>query len=225
MSIQKLDNPVWHSLNEVHKDIAFYSGDQKFYQPEFCPFGSSVDSTYSETLLKSYSQETADFFLVGNAPSTIYNLGISNRLICDQMVLETPIDYEINIDIQKLDDSHSQALFHLVDMVQPGYFREKTFCLGSYFGVFEGQELIAAAGERMKMDSFTEISAVVTHPKFRGRGLAKQLIKTISDNIFLEDKMPFLHVLESNQNAISIYHQLGFDFRRKIDFLGIKTAK
>ncbi|MGA9320158.1 MAG: hypothetical protein WBW06_03770, partial [Xanthobacteraceae bacterium] len=41
--------------------------------------------------------------------------------------------------------------------------------LGSYIGIRSGGQLVAMAGERMKFDGFTEISAVCSHPEHRGR--------------------------------------------------------
>jgi hypothetical protein len=35
----KLDNPVWNSLNEIHKSYSLEYKGLKFYNPEYCPFG------------------------------------------------------------------------------------------------------------------------------------------------------------------------------------------
>ena len=70
----------------------------------------------------------------------------------------------------------------------------------------------------MKMNEFTEISAIVTHPEHRGNAYAKQLIKHTTDQVFQENKMPYLHVVESNIHAIQLYEKLGFTTRRKISF-------
>ncbi len=35
----KLDNPVWHSLSEVHQKFAVDYDGIKFYHPDYCPFG------------------------------------------------------------------------------------------------------------------------------------------------------------------------------------------
>ena len=60
--------------------------------------------------------------------------------------------------------------------------------------------------------------AIVTHPNHTRKGYAKQLIKHTTDKVFLENKIPYLHVLESNIHAISLYEKLGFITRRKSVF-------
>ena len=111
-----------------------------------------------------------------------------------------------------------QELIDLVNLVQPGFIKEKTPSLGTYFGVYKNNSLVAAAGERMKMNHFTEISAVVTHPQFVRKGYAKQLLKHLVDTILIQKKIPYLHVSQTNINAIKLYHSLGFTVRRNISF-------
>lgn len=62
----------------------------------------------------------------------------------------------------------------------------------------------------MKMDAYTELSAIITHPDFTGKGYAKQLIKLASDKIFNEQKIPYLHVVNTNIRAIKLYEKIGF---------------
>ena len=70
----------------------------------------------------------------------------------------------------------------------------------------------------MKMNRYTEVSAVVTHPKHTGKGYVKQLIKRTTNQIFDENKIPYLPMAESNIGAIKLYEKLGFVTRRKISF-------
>lgn len=106
----------------------------------------------------------------------------------------------------------------LVNLVQPGYFKSKTHLLGDYYGIFKGDALAAVTGERMKMNNFTEVSAVVTHPGHTGKGYAKQLVAYTVNKIFAEGKIPYLHVAEANTAGIRLYEKLGFRIRRKISF-------
>jgi predicted GNAT family acetyltransferase len=83
---------------------------------------------------------------------------------------------------------------------------------------------VAVAGERMKMNDFTEVSAVVTHPSYAGKGFAKQLIAHAANKIFDENKIPYLHVAETNFGAIRLYDNLGFKTRRKISFWHLEIS-
>lgn len=134
------------------------------------------------------------------------------------MIVENKIDMEYKNTIVSLTSNNTKALFDLVNLVQPGYFKEKTALLGNYYGIFEKGELIAVTGERMKMADFVEISAVVTHPEHTGKGLAKQLVAHTANAIIEQGKMPYLHVVESNEGAIKLYEKLDFITRRKISF-------
>ena len=68
-----------------------------------------------------------------------------------------------------LDDEPQMAA--LVALTEPGPWRPRTIELGDYFGVFDGDRLVAMAGERQRLPGFTEVSAVCTHPDARRRGL------------------------------------------------------
>jgi predicted GNAT family acetyltransferase len=76
----------------------------------------------------------------------------------------------------------------------------------------------------MKMNDFTEVSAVVTHPFYTGKGFAKQLVAHTANAIFDENKIPYLHVAETNFGAIGLYEKLGFRTRRKISFWNLETG-
>jgi hypothetical protein len=40
----KLDNPVWHSLSENHKEYGITYDETLFYAPEYCPFGAALNT-------------------------------------------------------------------------------------------------------------------------------------------------------------------------------------
>ena len=215
--LQKLDNPVWNSLNETHRDFSLTHRSLKCYHPDYCPFGGVDDDNDTAGTFYSYSHLINDFYVVGNRPVVDHGLTLKKELVCLQMVIDHPIEINISEEIISL-DNHREALFNIVNLVQPGYFRTKTALLGDYFGIFKDNSLVAVTGERMKMDGLTEVSAVVTHPEHVGKGFAKQLIAHTVNKIFEEDRIPYLHVAETNISAIGLYEKLGFTTRRKISF-------
>ena len=220
---KKLDNPVWNSLNEIHKNLSIEFDGIKFYNPSYCPFGGFTKSNNLISSINEYSNLVDNFYVVGEKPLFSNLLTLNKNLICNQMLLKKPIDIEDREQIIELKTKqHKTALFDLVNMVQPGYFNNRTSDLGKYFGIYKKDKLIAVTGERMKMTEFTEVSAVVTHPEHTGKGYAKQLIKQTANQIFEENKIPYLHVAESNIGAIKLYEKLGFTTRRKISFWNFK---
>ncbi|HXR79700.1 MAG TPA: GNAT family N-acetyltransferase, partial [Saprospiraceae bacterium] len=94
--------------------------------------------------------------------------------------------------------------------------------MGDYYGIWQQDELVAISGERMRMNGLTEISAVVTHPEFTGRKYAQQLVAHVAKKNIEVGIIPFLHVAESNERAIGLYHKLGFSPRRLTPFWKIK---
>ena len=82
--------------------------------------------------------------------------------------------------------------------------------MGGFIGVKRDGRLIAMAGERFKPEGATEISAVCTHPDFRGQGLAGALSSSAARRILDRGETPFLHSWFSNTAAIALYEKLGF---------------
>ena len=224
-SRSKLDNPVFHSLSEVHQDKVIQYKGVKFYHPHYCAFGGVTDPQVMAKGLSDYAQLSSAFFVVGEKPVFDPSLTLVKELICLQMVLDKPIDFTPTQEIILLESrAQKKALFELVNLVQPGYFKEKTADLGRYYGIYQDNQLVAVCGERMKMNDFTEISAIVTRTEYTGRGYAKQLIKHCVKNIFQEGKTPYLHVVASNIPAISLYKKLGFLTRREISFWQLSSC-
>ena len=224
-AFDKLDNPVWWSLSETHNQVGIDYGPVKFFDPGYCPFGGFVQPGDMTDAMSRYSELANNFFIVGEKPEVPGTLEVKKELVCLQMIIEQPAVAETVEGIVRLSEQHYNALYQLVNLVQPGYFRNKTARLGEYYGIFRDSQLIAASGERMQMDDLTEVSAVVTHPGHTGKGYAKQLVAHTVNNIFKKGKIPFLHVLETNTGAIRLYEKLGFTTRRKISFWNVATKR
>ena len=218
---KKLDNPVLFSISETHQSFAVDYGSVKFYHSDYCPFGGFEKGNAIAKSIDEYSMMVDSFFIVGEKPELSNLLKLNKELVCLQMIVYNPIDVAINDAIVKLTDEHIDVLYELVNLVQPGYFKNKTALLGNYYGIFKNEELVAVAGERMQMTDFIEVSAVVTHPNHTGKGYAKQLVVYTVNEIFKQNKTPYLHVLEENKGAIQLYEKLGFTIRRKISFWNI----
>jgi len=113
-------------------------------------------------------------------------------------------------DAATLRAEHAPQAVELAKLTNPGPFGIRTPELGEYFGYFEGQRLVAMAGERMCAGDLHEISGVCTHPDFQGRGLARKLTLKLVHRQLQRGKTPFLHVMSHNTPARALYAKMGF---------------
>lgn len=217
----KLDNPVYHSLNEYHKNFYLNFGESKFYNPEVAAFGGSLNVA-KENDITDYAKICDDFLIFGAKPELREFKTEMSQLVCDQYVLENKIELDYTEEIIELQHENHEELLVFIKKFYPHYFKSRTPELGRYFGVFKDEKLVAVTGQRMQMNDMTEVSAVITDPDYLGKGFAKQLVAFVSNIIFEDGKMPFLHVAENNLGAKKLYEKLGFDLRGKINLWGVK---
>ncbi|SAL75472.1 GCN5-related N-acetyltransferase [Caballeronia choica] len=59
-------------------------------------------------------------------------------------------------------------MLRLAEITEPGPFNSRTNELGYFFGIREGGQLVAMAGERLTAGKYVEISAVCTHQEWPG---------------------------------------------------------
>ncbi|MFT5251314.1 MAG: hypothetical protein ACI87N_000291 [Flavobacteriales bacterium] len=189
----KLDKPVWYSLAESHKKLAIACNTTHFYNPEYCAFGAFNEVSINDADLLAYAKEVPSFFIFGAKPNLPESLQFKNELLCLQMIVRDKISITPTDEIVKLDESHRTALLALVEIVYPEYFKSKTADLENYYGIFKNNQLVAITGERMQMDDFIEVSAVITHPEHTSIGYAKQLVAHTT-NIILQQKkfLPYM---------------------------------
>ena len=137
------------------------------------------------------------------------------------MIIYNKINIAIEDEIVLLQEKHLEAILGLVKIVYPEYFKRETASLGDYYGIFKNNQLVAITGERIRMDDFIEVKAVITHPDHTGKGYAKQLVAHTLNAIIDKKNIPFLHVSEANFGTIKLYEKLGFKTRRKISLWNI----
>lgn len=220
-----LDNPVWHSLQTVHQHFAAGTEMIKRYPAEVLRIaGCENPATADLHDIEPWVQPCEKVFMVGDIPSIPKNWTNYINIDCLQMVCPKPkpISPKHPASIQLLTDEDHEEMIALINLVQPGFFFRNTYQLGSYFGIRQDGKLVAVAGERLKMTGLTEVSAVVTHPDYTGRGFARQLVAHIAAKNFAEGNTPFLHLLTTNERAQKVYELVGFEQRRVIPFCGLQ---
>ena len=217
---EKLDNPAWWALTGVQQSFALGGKYVKRYQRGILPF-AAYDQEHANNiaLLNNWMETDEQFFLIGEFPPLPSNWLLIKELPCVQMVLEQPVPaIETTDPITPLTAAHRADMFNLINRVQPGYYLPDTYKLGNYYGIWQHNKLVAIAGERMRLDQLTEISAICTDPDYTGRKYAQQLTAHICNTNLAAGITPFLHVLETNERAIKLYEYLGFKKRRIISF-------
>ncbi len=213
----KLDNPAWFALQENH--AAFAMGDDfiKRYLPSVAPFiAYSPGHPETAARLVKWVTQGESFYMIGVKPFLPAEFELVLSLDCVQMISNTLINIATAIEIKTLGDNDADEMFDLINLVQPGYYLQDTRLMGNYAGIRVSGQLVAIAGERMRMNGLTELSAVVTHPEFTGRSYAQQLIAHITNENIKAGNEVFLHAAASNKRAIGLYEHLGFTLRRMI---------
>jgi ribosomal protein S18 acetylase RimI-like enzyme len=120
------------------------------------------------------------------------------------------------LDAVPLRAGHVPQMCTLTELTRPGPFDTRTIEFGEYFGVFEGERLVAMAGERMQDGALREVSGICTHPDAQGRGLARRLTELVVRRELARGETPFLHVVSTNARAIALYERIGFAIAREV---------
>jgi len=128
---------------------------------------------------------------------------------------EPPAEAEAPAGLVELGETDVAEMLALTELTQPGPFGPRTIDLGRYIGVRADGRLAAMAGERLRPEGHTEISAVCTHPDFTGRGYAKALMLLLMADAARAGRRPMLHVKTEN-GAKVLYERLGFSVRRAV---------
>lgn len=210
-----LDNPAYASLCGAHARLAQVRGRVRRYPADVAPFlalpsspsaqdwrdaaGLVAPGTY--VACRSGDAEPPDGWRVVQAFDLV-------QMIEEQVI---GVDYAGAIP---LDAADVPEMLELVAQTEPGPFLARTIELGDYLGIRRDGALVAMAGERFRLDGWTEISAVCTKSDHRGHGLASQLVGALIAGIQRRSERAFLHVLSTNTGAIRLYEALGFRVRQ-----------
>jgi ribosomal protein S18 acetylase RimI-like enzyme len=215
-----LDRPVWSALHGRQASLARRDGPARRFAPEYGPFAAASDaSPASWAALQRLAGPAGGLYLVeAEPPEAPAGVRLRFEPECWQMVAEgpAPAPAATAFAILELDEPDAAEMHALATLTRPGPFSTATHRLGGFVGVREAGRLVAMTGERMKPDGFTEVSAVCTHPDFRGRGYAAALMRLVMARIAARGETPFLHVYAANTGAIAVYEALGFQLRRRM---------
>lgn len=210
-----LENPAYAALSGEHSRFALRSGSALRYAADVAPFlALPLDPSSSDW------QDAIELVPPGTGAATINDgsplpdsFKVTHTFELVQMISEHA-DGTRDPEAVTLGSADVPEMLELVRLTEPGPFFQRTIELGQYVGIRRDGALVAMAGERLRFDGWTEISAVCTSPTYRGHGLASRLMSTLIADIQHRSEHVFLHVLTGNTNAIHLYEGLGFRTRR-----------
>jgi ribosomal protein S18 acetylase RimI-like enzyme len=212
MPEQTLRNIVWNSLTDAHAQYAVGTERAKRYARGFSPLFGFADPQRGDLFaLEPYCEPGEHLYCGGWHGPVPSGWQLDMETIAHQMVWAgTPPESDPALQAVRLGPEHLAEMLALVSLTQPGPFGERTVEMGEYYGVFEGRQLAAMAGERFQAGALREISAVCTHPDFQGRGLARRLMQKLIRIQHARGQTPFLHVMQENDTARRLYERIGF---------------
>jgi ribosomal protein S18 acetylase RimI-like enzyme len=210
-----LDNPAYASLRGAHARFAQVSGRVRRYPDDVAPFLALPSPPSAQDWRDAADLVAPGTFVAGRYGGAELPEGWRAVQSFDlvQMIEErvTGVDCA---EATALAATDVPEMLELVAETEPGPFLPKTIELGDYLGVRRDGVLVAMAGERFRLDGWTEISAVCTRPDHRGQGLASRLMGALITGIQRRSERAFLHVLSTNTGAIRLYEELGFRVRQ-----------
>ncbi|MEO8886980.1 MAG: GNAT family N-acetyltransferase [Mucilaginibacter sp.] len=214
-----LDNPAWNALLTGNKHLGEGNEQVKYYIQQVSPFVGFRDNNAAdfEWLYNLMTYNGPAVFITPVFVDIPHQWKIARRIICYQMLYEGDYD-AVQLPTVALTHKDIPQMMALTQLTNPGPFLPRTIEFGHYEGIFEGDKLIAMAGQRMHPVPYAEISAVCTHPDHLGKGYARQLLLSQANRIKAEGNIPFLHVRDDNYRALKVYKGLGFVTRQQLHF-------
>lgn len=118
-------------------------------------------------------------------------------------------------DAKPLGLEHVEQMMALAALTRPGPYPSRPMDIGEWWGLLEGDRLVAMAGERAHDGDLREVSGVCTVPDRQGRGFARALTSHVVRSQLERGFTPFLHVASANVRARELYAHMGFAHERE----------
>ena len=212
------DDIVWRSLTGAHAGFAAGSGGARRYAPGFSPIIGFADAARPDfAALAPHCPSDEHFYCDGwdGAAPPDWRIDVETTMF--KMVWDGGLPADEAPDAIALGPEHAAQATALATLTKPGPFGPRTIELGEYFGCFDGDRLIAMAGERFHAAPLREISGVCAHPAAQGRGYARRLMTKLIARQMQRGETPCLHVMRDNERAHRLYERMGFrDYRASV---------
>lgn len=216
MNLSPLDNPIWHALNSHHQHLAVRGESAVRYPPDMLgAVAISENSSAALNNLRGLVETNEIIGIFGSVPEDLSGWEVLQIDQARQLIYEN-LKPATGVDAVVLTVKDVPEMLELVNLAKPGPFSARTIEMGQYLGIRQDGLLVSMAGERFHLTGFCEVSAVCTHPDYRGRGYAGALATMVAEAILERQETPFLHVAPGNDAALRLYIKLGFRIRTEI---------
>jgi ribosomal protein S18 acetylase RimI-like enzyme len=207
----QFENPAYASLCGAHAHLAQVRGRARRYPADVVPFLAMPSSPSAEDWRDAAELVAPGAYVAGRYDGDELPDGWRAVQTFDLVQMhEERVTGADCAEAVPLGAADVPEMLELVAQTEPGPFLTRTVELGDYLGIRRDGALVAMAGERFRLDGWTEISAVCTRPDYRGQGLASVLMGALIAGIRRRSERAFLHVMTTNTGAIRLYEELGF---------------
>lgn len=210
-----LDNAAWSSVTGRHAGLAVRHGRAARYRTDVALFVALADVADPQAWadLATLVEPGSTVLLAGTGLAPPAGWTVAQSIPGVQLV-EQSVAAATDPQALTLGPADVPEMLDLVERTRPGPFLPRTVELGAYRGFRVDGTLAAMAGERLKPDGWTEISAVCTDPAYRGRGFGTRLVLDVAAGIRARGDRAMMHAAAENVGAIGLYRSLGFGLRR-----------
>ena len=207
-----LDNVTWNALSGPQAGFSAGTERVRRYAAGFSPIVGFADRAAPDlAALARFCEPGEHFYCDGWTGPPPAGWTVDAETTMFRMVWDGELpDRDEAPDALPIGLAQSAQALELAELTRPGPFGPRTVELGEYFGCFEGERLVAMAGERMHAGPWREISGVCTLPEHQGRGLARRLMLKLIRRQMQRGERPFLHVMSANEGAWRLYERMGF---------------
>ena len=226
-----LDRPAWNALTGRLKTFALGEARAVRLDPALGVFlAAADDGAESRAALNDLALRYPGSRLVEREDGPMVDVlpegPVASRAPCVQMVCSAlkggpqnaRLGARLGADVaaMPLGPDDAAQMLALATLTKPGPFRARTHEMGGFIGVWRDGRLAAMAGQRLRLDGFTELSGVCTHPDFRGQGLADALSRQVVAGILARGEQAFLHAYDGHAATSRLYESLGFAVRTRV---------
>ena len=212
-----LDNVFWHALTGEQSHLSAGNERARRYAKGFSPLLGFPDAAKPDFEAVAPFCDPGERFYIGQWTGRVPDgWRVDAEAVMCQMVWDAPPPQDPPGEARLLGAGDREAMHELAVLTNPGPFGPRTPELGEYWGVFDGKRLAAMAGERSHAGEFREVSGVCTHPDYRGRGWARELVAIVVRKQLARGQVPFLHVMKANEGARGLYRKMGFAERAEM---------